>query len=97
MQLSGDFVPRTEHHKRTRRYWWLNGADSSQLQTFLIFRAEYRRFKELALEALSKLEQSNSERIKQVCSNGVGIILFHYSCGTTSLQMSYELKKNIIH
>ena len=44
----------------------MNGADSSQMQAFLIFPAEYHRFKELALDALSKLEQSKRERIKQV-------------------------------
>ena len=44
----------------------MNGADSSQLQTFLIYPAEYHRFKELTLEALSKLDQANKERIKLV-------------------------------
>ena len=49
-----------------RRFWWLNGADSNQLQTFLLYSAEYRQFKELALEALEKLEEERQKRLRQV-------------------------------
>lgn len=50
----------------TRRFWWLHGADSNQMQLFLLYSAEYRRYKELTLEALSKLEEKKQERLKQV-------------------------------
>lgn len=50
----------------TRRFWWLHGADSDQLQLFLLHSAEYRHYKELTLEALSRLEQRREARLKQV-------------------------------
>lgn len=57
---------RQEHHKMTRKFWWMNGADTNQMQVFLVYSAEYRHFKELALDALSKLEEKQQQRIKQV-------------------------------
>ena len=32
------------HHKKTRHFWWVNGADKKHLQNFLLFEAEYRRY-----------------------------------------------------
>lgn len=31
------------HHRKTRHFWWVNGADSKLLQNFLLFEAEYVR------------------------------------------------------
>ena len=35
------------HHKKTRHFWWVNGAKSNLMQTYLIFSAEYRRWGQL--------------------------------------------------
>ena len=59
-----------------RRFWWLNGADSNQLQTFLLYSAEYRRFKELALEAIEKFEEERQKRLKQVSKEIFSRLLF---------------------
>jgi hypothetical protein len=59
-------LPRTEHHKLTRRFWWLNGADSNQMQTFLLYTAEYQHYKELVMQALAKLEEERQEKLKRV-------------------------------
>ena len=32
------------HHKKTRHFWWVNGAKRNLMQTYLIFSAEYRRW-----------------------------------------------------
>ena len=32
-----------QHHKKTRHFWWFHGAEQNQLQTFLLFSAEYKR------------------------------------------------------
>jgi len=32
------------HHKRTRHFWWANGAERNQMQTYLLFSAEYKRY-----------------------------------------------------
>jgi len=66
-----DYSP--EHHKRTRKFWWVNGADSSQLPTFLVFAAEYQHFKQLAVDALSDLEEKRQQRMKKVSM--IGLIL----------------------
>ena len=32
------------HHKRTRHFWWQNGADKSLLQTYILYQAELDRY-----------------------------------------------------
>jgi hypothetical protein len=53
------------HHKKTRGYWWVNGADKKLLQNFLLFEAEYRRYKELVAEALQQLESKRELKLKE--------------------------------
>ena len=57
---------RSEHHKKTRKFWWETGAEANKLQTFLIFSAEFHHFKELVIKALSTLEESKKKRFEQV-------------------------------
>jgi hypothetical protein len=53
------------HHKSTRRFWWLNGADKKLLQNFLLFEAEYRRYKELVAVTLEQLETRRELKQKE--------------------------------
>jgi hypothetical protein len=53
------------HHKNTRQFWWRNGADKKLLQNFLLFEAEYRRYKDLVAAALEQLETQRELRLKE--------------------------------
>lgn len=53
------------HHKKTRRFWWMNGADKKHLQKFLLFEAEYRRYKELVADALQQLESQRTHKMRE--------------------------------
>lgn len=48
----------------------MHGADSDQIQTYLLYSAEYSHFKELALAALTKLEAEKRKSLEQVNSKG---------------------------
>ena len=50
----------------------MHGADSDQIQTYLLYSAEYKHFKELALEALNKLEEERRKGLEQVITHEVG-------------------------
>ena len=68
-----------DHHKKARHYWWVNGADSTQLQMFLLFPAEYRRYRDLAAKALKLVESKREAKEKKVRTNSVhqAVILKH--------------------
>ena len=61
------FLSSLEHHKKTRHYWWEHGLDKAKLQTFLVFDAEYRHFKDQVGKALSELEDQKKETRERVC------------------------------
>ena len=63
---SVSFLPSPNHHKKARHFWWANGAETNQLQMFLLFPAEYRRYKEQATELLKLIESEREKRREKV-------------------------------
>jgi hypothetical protein len=58
----------SSHHKKTRHFWWVNGADKTQLQNFILFQAELDRFNENVAEKLHKLNSERERKLKEVCN-----------------------------
>lgn len=54
------------HHKKTRHYWWRHGADTSQLQSFVVFDAEYLSFKTKVADQVAQIEQRRENRLQEV-------------------------------
>lgn len=76
-----------DHHKKARHYWWVNGAESTQLQMFLLFPAEYRRYRDLAAEALKLVENKREAKKTKVRTKSIhqAVVLKHTVRGSSKI------------
>ena len=84
MYISSWILPSPDHHKKARHFWWANGAETNQLQMFLLFPAEYRRYKEQAAELLKLIESEREKRREKV-------IRFYNSCDCLLITVASHL------
>ena len=54
------------HHKKARHYWWKQGADTGELQSFVVFDAEYITFKTKVADEVGLIEQRREQRLQEV-------------------------------
>eukprot|EP00731_Ephydatia_muelleri_P012326 Em0006g1220a len=53
------------HHKKARHYWWKHGADTGELQSFVVFDAEYITFKTKVADEVGLIEQRREQRLQE--------------------------------